>query len=261
MDKERAIELWNEQLAGEISPENEQLLTAYLQQNPSVQVEFDEVTQTWNMLGELPTPEPSPQMDARFHAMMASQKASVKESSNPMEILVAWFARSWQMGLASLIIGLLIGWQMLPSNQQNKEVASLTSEIQDMKKMMMLTLIEQPKAQDRIQAVNMVSNLSSNDEKVIEALITTLNTDDNLNVRLAAVESLAGLGNVPQAREALVMAIRQQESPIIQVAIADALVLIQAKNSVEELEALRETVEDDLVKDKLEQSIKTLKSI
>ncbi len=260
MEKERAIELWQEHLSGIISEENNAELQSFIIKNPELRAELESSAHTWDLLGQLKRPEPSAQMDARFHAMMAAQKQP-KESLNISELFMNWIARGWQVGLASLIIGVIIGGLLLPSTSQNKEVASLTDEIQEMKKMMMLTLIQQPKAQDRIQAVNMASGISSNDSKVIDALIATLNTDDNLNVRLAAVETLTSLGNSPKARRALVSAIGLQESPIVQVAIADALVLIQAKNSVKELEKLRETVEDDLVKFKLDESIKTLKSI
>ena len=129
-----------------------------------------------------------------------------------------------------------------------------------MKTMMMLTLIEQPKAQDRIQAVSMTSELDGNDDRVTNALVSTLNMDDNLNVRLSALESLSNFHKVPMVRRALVEAIAAQDNPLMQVAIADVLVKIQAKNSVDELEKLKESIDDDLVKEHLEESIKTLKN-
>ena len=191
--------------------------------------------------------------------MMANQSEKVTRE-NPIATFVNWVASGWQVGLASLFIGLIIGWWMLPSQKQNQDIEQLTSEISDMKTMMMLTLIEQPKAQDRIQAVSLSTELDGSDERVIDALVTTLNSDDNMNVRLSALESLANFGQEPIVRKSLVEAIASQDNPLMQVAIADILVQIQAKNSVEELEKLKESIEDDLVKDHLEQSIKTLKN-
>lgn len=260
MEKERAIELWQEYLVGEIDQNQEKELNEFLAANPEFENELSGLEKTWALFDEIDRPEPSTQMDARFYAMMAAQTSKPK-TENPLNALVAWFASGWQVGLASLFIGLLAGWFLLPSQQQTQDIAQLSSEISDMKTMMMLTLIEQPKAQDRIQAVNISNDLDGSDQRVINALVSTLNSDDNMNVRLSALESLANFGEEPMVRKALVQAIASQENSLMQVAIADILVQIQAKNSVDELEKLKDTIEDDLVKDHLEESIKTLKNI
>ncbi len=262
MDKEKAIELWQDYLTGELAESEEKELKEFLASNPKVKSEFNDLEQTWVLFDNIDRPEPSEQMDARFHGMMAAYRSAKKEYTRSVfDVITDWLARGWQVGLASLMIGLLAGWWMLPSQNQKEDLQVLSSEIQDMKKMMMLTLIEQPKAQERIRAVNLVSELQSADEAVIEALILALNSDENVNVRLAALESLLLYGNVPEVRTELIQSIQFQESPLMQVSIADALVAIQAKNSVEILEKLKDTIEDDLVKDKFEESIKNLKSI
>ncbi len=261
MKKEKALELWQDKLTGEISEQDEKALETFLKEKPEVASEWEELEHTWMLFDDIKRPEPSPQMDARFEGMMAGWRSSGEQQTNVLDAIAAWLSRSWQVGLAAMVLGLFVGWWMLPSQNQSQNISQLSSEIQDMKKLMMLTLIEQPKAQERIRAVNMASELPSADEKVIEALITTLNMDDNLNVRLASLEALLNYGNVPEVRSALIDALKMQESAIMLVAIADALVVIQEKSSVEAMEQLRDTVEDDLVKDKLDESIKSLTSI
>lgn len=262
MKTEKALELWQDKIAGEISESDEKSLETFLQANPELATEWGDLEQTWKLFDEVERPEPSAQMDARFDGMLAAYQSAKKQRSAPfLDGIVSWLTRSWQVALASMVLGLFIGWWMLPSQNQTQNISQLSSEIQDMKKLMMLTLIEQPKAQERIRAVNMVSELPSADEKVIEALITTLNKDDNLNVRLASLEALLNYGEVPEVRAALIDALKVQNSAIILVAIADALVTIQEKSSVEAMEQLRDTVEDELVKDKLTESIESLSSI
>ncbi len=261
MKKEKALELWQDRLTREISDQDEKALENFLKENPEVANEWEKLEQTWMLFDDIDRPEPSSEMDAKFEGMMAGWKSSGEQQANFIEVILAWLSRSWQVGLASLVLGLFIGWWMLPSQNQSQNISQLSSEIQDMKKLMMLTLIEQPKAQERIRAVNIASELPSADEKVIEALITTMNMDDNLNVRLASLEALLNYGNVPEVRSALIEALKVQESAIMLVSIADALVVIQEKSSVEAMEQLRETIEDDLVKDKLDESIKSLTSI
>ena len=262
MKKEKVLEMWQDKVTGEISDHDLKALESYLETNPEVAAELKELEQTWELFDEIQRPEPSAQMDARFEGMLAAYKVTDRSQRvSVVEVLMGWLSRGWQVGLASLVLGLFIGWWMLPSQNQTQNISQLSSEIQDMKKLMMLTLIERPKAQERIRAVNMASELPSADEKVIEALITTLNQDDNLNVRLASLEALINYGNVPDVRAALIDALKMQESAIVLVAIADALVAIQEKSSVEAMEELRDMVEDELVKDKLDESIKTLTSI
>jgi len=262
MKKEKALELWQDKLAGEISGSDEKALETFLKANPELASEWGDLEQTWMLFDEIDRPEPSTQMDARFDGMLAAYQSAKKQHSAPfLDSIVSWLTKSWQVALASMVLGLFIGWWMLPSQNQVQNISQLSSEIQDMKKLMMLTLIEQPKAQERIRAVNMASELPSADEKVIEALITTLNKDDNLNVRLASLEALLLYGKRPEVRAALVEALKVQDSAIMLVAIADALVTIQEKSSVEAMEQLRDTVEDGLVKDKLNESIKSLSSI
>ncbi|MEO9869767.1 HEAT repeat domain-containing protein [Ekhidna sp.] len=261
LTKKKAEELWQDKLAGDISENEEVALKQFLDSNPKVASELKDLEQTWDLFEEIERPEPSEKMDARFEGMMSAYAEKQKTARpNVMDWIVERMTRSWQVGLASLVMGLFIGWWMLPSQNQKQDIAQLSNEIQSMKEMMMLTLIEQPKAQERIRAVNLAAELPNADEKVIKALISTLNHDENLNVRLASLESLLRYANQPEVRHALVDALKMQDSPLMLVAIADALVDIQEKSSVEAMEELKESTQDEFVKEKLNQSIQTLQN-
>ncbi len=261
LTKKKAEELWQDKLAGDISENDEKALAQFLDANPEVATELKDLEQTWDLFEEIERPEPSEKMDARFEGMMEAYKEKQKAvRPNVLDWIVERMTRSWQVGLASLVMGLFIGWWMLPSQNQKEDIQQLSSEIQSMKEMMMLTLIEQPKAHERIRAVNLAAELPKADEKVINALIATLNNDENVNVRLASLESLVRYVDQSNVRQALVDALTTQDSPLVLVAIADVLVAIQEKSSVETLEKLEETTEEGFVKEKLNESIKTLKS-
>ena len=259
--KKKAEELWQDRLAGDISENEEKELNAFLEANPEVAAELDGLEETWHLFEGIERPEPSEAMDDGFHGMMAAYKEKQTTARpNVLDWIVQRMTSSWQVGLASLVMGLFIGWWMLPSQNQQQDIQQLSSEIQSMKEMMMLTLIEQPKAQERIRAVNLAAELPNADAKVVNALITTLNSDGNVNVRLASLESLVRYINEPNVREALVESLKMQESPLVLIAIADVLVAIQEKSSVKALEELQENMEDEFVKEKLNESIQTLKN-
>ena len=260
INEEKARELWQEQMTEEISAIDKKALTEFLERHPDVANDLREMEQTWHLFEEIERPEPSEAMDARFEGMMAAYaERSKAQLPNALDWAVERMTRSWQVGLASLLMGLFIGWWMLPSQNQKQDIAQLSNEIQDMKQMMMLTLIEQPKAQERIRAVNMAADLPTADEKVVLALVTTLNNDDNVNVRLAALESLLRYVGQPAVRQEIVDALSMQQSPLVLVAIADVLVQIQEKSSVNAMEELKQSTDSEIVKDKMQQSIETLR--
>jgi HEAT repeat protein len=128
-----------------------------------------------------------------------------------------------------------------------------------MKQVMMLSLLQDPSASQRIQAVSYTDDIKNVDTKVIDALFTTLNEDPNVNVRLATLEALAKLSGNPRVREGLVRSINKQESPIMQSAIADIMVQLQEKSSVQSLQKLLSKKDlNQMVKIKIEKSIQKL---
>jgi DNA polymerase III delta subunit len=96
-------------------------------------------------------------------------------------------------------------------------------------------------------------------EKVTNALFATLNHDENVNVRLAALEALKSYSKGSAVRAKLIESIIIQDSPLVQMALAELMVSIQEKKSVE---ALKKVMQSDKtpkeVKSKISESIKVL---
>ncbi len=262
INEQIAIEWWMDYLTGDLTSDREEVLRKFLQDHPDVRAELNVREEIWQKLEQLETPEPSPAMDAKFEASLQGYLAASNQTRRSGITLPQWLQGSWQTGLAFMLVGLVIGALVIPRPQSTEQISDLSQEVMEMKKMMMLTLIEQPKAQERIKAVSMASEFSSADEKVIEVLSTTLQRDDNINVRLAAIESLLRYWKFPEARQALVMSIASQESPLVQVAIADAMLALREKEAIGEFQKLIEEQQlDDAVKTKIETTIDQLKSI
>jgi len=90
-------------------------------------------------------------------------------------------------------------------------------------------------------------------------LLQTLNHDPSVNVRLAAIEALYEHAAHPTARQGLVQSIGQQDSPLVQLALADIMVAMQEKNAVQPLRKLlaKENL-NEAVKVRIKQSIQVL---
>ncbi len=70
-------------------------------------------------------------------------------------------------------------------------MAELKSEVRDVKQTLMLSMLKQESASDRIKAVDYAEEIVNPNQQILGALITTLNHDKNVNVRLASLYSLS----------------------------------------------------------------------
>ncbi|MEZ4903239.1 MAG: HEAT repeat domain-containing protein [Spirosomataceae bacterium] len=231
---------------------------------------FDkEENEIWEQLGKLKTPEPSAKMKPRFYAMLDTfhKEIDTKETRSWTNVLVGLFsykpAYNWTFAIVILMLGASIGYligrpdsQMMSSHQK---VETLASEVQEIKRMMVLSMLENPTATERLKAVSYTQELNTVDNQMIEALLTTLNFDSNENVRLVTLEALVALGDNPKVRKGLVQSLLKQESPLVQVALADAMVKLQEKSAVKPFkQLLRKDNLHQVVKTKIEKTIKAL---
>lgn len=128
-----------------------------------------------------------------------------------------------------------------------------------MRQVLLLTLLDNPSATERLRAVGYTKELPVPNARVVAALLGTLNQDANVNVRLAALEALTPLAHDPTVRLGLVHALVQQTSPLVQVALADVMAQLQERRSVAPLrELLKQADLDATVKSKIEQTIQVL---
>jgi len=195
-------------------------------------------------LESMSSAEPSYTMDAKFHTMLAKEKS--KASNAFFGRLSEWWASAWQfqMQWAYSVALILLGgatvylWQGASDDQ----IDQLTSEMAEMKEIMMLTMLEQNSTTERLKAVSLTNDMVEVSDKVATALIETLRHDDNNSVRLAAVEALALYTDDAKVRMGLIASIQYQKSPLVQLALAELMVALKEKKSVT---AFKDIIESD----------------
>jgi hypothetical protein len=256
-------------LLGDLNEEEKLSLDRHLEQCPECRKELEETALVWNLLGKMPDPAPSGSMKEGFMTMMADYKKELVTKSQRRRridelfgFLKGSFLPRPAFSVLLLLIGLSAGYLMHQPGRmtaQNRQIDSLSSQISEMKQIMMLSLLQDQSASRRIQAVSYTDDFTSIDKKITDALFTTLNEDTNVNVRLATLEALVKLANDPVVREGLIRSIELQDSPIMQSAIADVMVKLHEKKSVEELRRLLERKDiNQMVKVNIENSIQQL---
>lgn len=136
----------------------------------------------------------------------------------PMEKSFPLIPRAWVQAAATILLCILaFGWGRISHPAlEGKELTALQSEVKSLRTMMMMALMEKPRASERIRAVQMVENIEEPALEAIELLIKAMNEDDNINVRLASIEVLFAFKHLPAVQEALLSSLPKQESPMIQ---------------------------------------------
>lgn len=243
-------------------------IEGHLASCPACQQELATSRQVWQQMSSVPTPQPSPQVRTQFYAMLDQFVTDEKEArSGTLAWIREQFSPKLVMRLAYSVlllgVGVLVGYwaqrQRTPQVAYQQRVDTLTAQVQEMRQMMMLSLLENPSATERLRAVSYTKDISDVDVHMIDALLMTLNNDPNVNVRLVTLEALADLARDARVREGLVQSLTRQESPLVQVALADVMVKLQEKRSLKPLrQLLKQEGINSLVKTKLEKTIREL---
>lgn len=247
-------------LNGELDEQQKAKVEALIASGEIDLIDFKAMEQLHNELEIVSTPEPSREMSNRFYAMLEEEKASAKPIFNISEKLNALFAALTMPRLAYafvlLIVGGFIGSQF---NTNSTQIDELTNQMQDMREMMIVSMLEGASTTDRLRAVNISAELPIADEKAVRALLFTLNNDESVNVRVQTIETLKKWGEDENVREGLVSAIGAQNSDVVIIALADAMVELGLQNSKSEFENLIQERNLNInVKEKLESTIASL---
>lgn len=243
------IAKYNEGLA---DPSEVQLLEQLIEAGKVHLTQLTDLNHLHNQVVQLESVQPDLSVDDRFYQMLAAEKQTNKSAS----VIPLYQRMAIAAGL--LVCGFMIGY-LLQSNSGKKEVNQLTEQVSELKEMMMLSLLEKESATQRLKAVSLTSEMDQVSDKVADALLATLNSDENVNVRLAALDALKPFVKSSKVRSGLIASIAKQDSPLVQLALADLMVNIQEKKSVD---ALKQLLEKDNtpqeVKSKISESIEVL---
>ncbi|PSR56379.1 HEAT repeat domain-containing protein [Adhaeribacter arboris] len=146
------------------------------------------------------------------------------------------------MQLAASVIlvtgGFWLGTRNPFASSTNHEVAALRQDLQEFKKVLSPQASESSTAAARIQVVKEGVRKTSADKEVVQVLINAMNFDPNVNVRLAACESLFQYRHLPMVREAYIQSLQIQTDPNVQAMLIDILVALKEKQAVDQVKKL-----------------------
>lgn len=243
-----------EELGRGTSAELDEHLTAC----PGCSSEAAAARNLWRRLGEMPDPEPRPYLATRFYAALDAYQAAEQDRSRSG--FWSWWPSKpvWQLAvsLACLVIGVFAG-SMVVSRHDNSDMNDLRKEMTGMRQLVTLSLLQQQSATERLRGVTYSYRTEPNDTEVLSALMQTVDSDPNVDVRLAAVDALRQF-KTSGARHGLVDSLNKQESPMVQIAIIDALAELKEESAAPAMRALLTEPQIDInVKKRVESVLHT----
>ncbi|MEM6763606.1 MAG: HEAT repeat domain-containing protein [Bacteroidota bacterium] len=246
---------------GSLTEQEESRLESYLEEGLIQLTDLPDLAELDHKLGAVLEEVPVPFRPLLIREPAPSAVESFLKEAGTFFKNVLSPAPTFSMAYTVLIVGisiLLTSWYF--QNQQQKgEIARLEHELTEVKEMMLLTLLDKESTGERLKAVQLTRDMPQVSDQIASALLETLKQDDNPNVRLAALEALYPYADQAVVREGLIKTISYQESPLVQWAIAEVMVALQEKRSVD---ALRQLLSEEKttaeVKEKLKSSIQVL---
>lgn len=255
MNKQTAKELIRKYQQGTLTPADDQLLEDYIEQGWIQLEELEDLHQLHERLGVLLQPKisPSEALTQSFHKNLSELK--LKEPS-PKQTF-SWYQIAAAIGV--LLVGIGLGHWGFKDSEQAIHLQEMRTELTEMREMLALTMLETESPSERMKAVFMTQEMPDVSQEICTALLHTLCHDQNVNVRLVTLEVLFAYTDNPSVREGLIKAIPYQDSPLVQLAIAEVMVALQESSSVDELkDLLNQEMLPEEVKDQLRKSIEIL---
>ena len=189
---------------GKLTGELGKYVERHIEKHPEALREYNELKEVINLLdldNDLDVPEKG---KTDFLSMLEEQKAG--SSASPGIRKLGWLNKNTFYRVAAAVTLILVGYlgSLWVDSIRQSDFQVLENELNDMKELVIKTMMKQESASERIQGVLTVNELKEPDEEILNALITTMNYDDNVNVRMAALEALTNFAEYEIVKNAFI---------------------------------------------------------
>ncbi|MEO8594972.1 MAG: zf-HC2 domain-containing protein [Candidatus Solibacter sp.] len=246
MNCERIREQIPEALAGRLSKADRETLVEHLESCGACRTEVAELNAVWRGLEAVKSgmdAAPDSGAKTRFQDMLAAYQAGM-QAAQPVvrkNNVAGIPARPvWQAAIAAglVLCGILFGRYLPQTSGGSPELAQLRSQVENLNQMVALSMLQGQSPSARMRGVTYSERIAQPDPQVLDALLQAVNHDSSVNVRLSAVDALQKFGGDPETSRAMVRSIPEQDSPLVQIALVDMLVQLNARVAAPDLARL-----------------------
>ena len=262
MEERKMEDLMIDYVEGNLEGELRNHVERTIAKSTEWKLEFERLTKVVNLMEDTTELRPDASLRTDFDAMLATEIASQPAEARQIQMEPAgrtnsnhWFIRiAASIGLVA--IGAVIAVLVMKNQQNERELAALKGEMEMTRNLVMASLQNQSSASNRLSGVNTAMAMEVSDKEIITALVNTMNTDDNTNVRLAAVSALARFSNEMGVRKELLKALETQQDPLVLINLINLMVQLKEEKAIAPLKVIMEKEEVlDAVKDEAQMGV------
>jgi len=217
-------------LIGEIDEITRKEIQEHVTLCDSCREELESLSAIWAKLGVLPEEQPSNKVRRRFYAMLEKYKQTLKqEKSRPHlgKLLDGWLERwalrrpvfQFSFAFLLLVVGLAAGYFLQTSWQRNGEINLLRQEVHQIRQIAAVSLLRQESLSEQLRGIGWSSRVEQPDEATLAALLSTVESETDINLRLDAIDALLLFRDYPMVRQELVQSISEHTSPLVEIAL------------------------------------------
>lgn len=223
----------------------------HIQSCESCRKTYDEFHSFLKFSDSFPEIEPPADMKDEFLLMLENE-----ETKPPVRRLIP----DWIKVAAAILIAFGTFAAGYFSGNGKGENKMLMAEMESLKQQVLLAGLQDYSGPQKIEAVYNVAEVDNANTDLIEALVYTLNSDKNVNVRLAALSVLSDMISTNEGvKSELINSLLIQDNPLMQISLIQALTQAGVKEAKENIELISGKDETDPnVKDFAENMVKTI---
>lgn len=226
-------------LEGTLSSTEADKLRQELSESQSLQEEWASLQELYTEIEAAEEQYPSERVDHQFYHFLEQEKAKQSTTGKRLS-LVSW--RTLAAAISLMLVASL-GYTLQLKQGQQAQISQLQLEMEETKKLLILSMLQNPSASDRLQAVNVSISETRLDDQILKALVHTLNYDDNVNVRLKAVQAMSQFLGEEEVVNMLLESLLTQSYPQVQIALIEVLTNARKKEALKTFELLLEREE------------------
>ncbi|MTI21808.1 hypothetical protein E1176_12320 [Fulvivirga sp. RKSG066] len=256
MEDKKMEELMIDYIDGRLTGELKSFVEKHITKTEENRREYESLKKTVALINADREHEPDSSLKLDF--LNNLEEAIESESGKKRRVVKLRSENYWQIAaaVALLAVGILGGMWFNQNQEKQAQMLAMQEEVEATKRMVMLALDNQNSASERMMGVNASYELSKADTDIINALVKTMNEDDNVNVRLAAINALSKFSDQPHVRSALIASLEKQRDAIVQITLINLMVEMKERGAINELkEMIEDSTNIESVKDEAHMAV------
>ncbi len=215
-------------LAGELPADRHAEVTDLLATDPQLAAEARELRGLLQEISDQPEPEPSSRADDRFESLLADAIGQPPRRQVKVRSLI------WKVvGIAAAIALVFAAGRFYQAGSNADFDRQLAAN-----RTLMLELMQAERSSDRIEATVVATRMAAPDSETTEDLGYLLRSDDNTNVRLAALTALRRFAEDAGVRNELLRALAADPPLVVRIELVELLVSVREQRALPYLEEL-----------------------